>query len=970
MKNLFFLSLSFLCFSAFAQQPNPLLVKDVIAQRQWTDSVYAHMNLAEKVGQLFTIQVFSEDADAIIEQKRALIKKYHIGGVIFSKGGPVRQAKITNKLQEAAEVPLLISIDAEWGLAMRLDSTYAFPWNMTLGAIKDNEVVRKVGAQIAKHCSRIGIHLNFAPVVDINTNPKNPIIGNRSFGEDKYNVSKKGIAFMEGMHSEGVLSCAKHFPGHGDTSKDSHKTLPTIDFSKERILNVELYPFKKMISNGVSSIIVAHLNIPSLEPNHKPSTLSYAIITELLKEKLQFNGLIITDALNMNGVADFDEPGEISLAAFMAGNDLLLMPENVVKASQKIMDAYNSGEITEERLAHSVKKILMAKYKVGLNDYSPIEIDHIYEDLNSIQNKLLYHEAMENAITLVKNTNQILPIKSLEKKSIAYVGLGDVRGEAFYQQLKKYTEVDRVEAETLPALLQKLKKYNLVIVGFHKSNANPWKSYKFSRKDIQWLEAIAKEKYTVLDVFANPYALLQLKKTSALEAIMVSYQNSEITQKISAQIIFGALGAKGKLPVSIGTTFPKGTSCETAPIHRLSYGLPESVGMSSQKLAKIDSIVQYAIASEMTPGAQITVARHGKVVYQKNFGHHTYKKKVKVTSEDVYDLASMTKILGTLPLVMELEEEGVIGLETQLQEIMPITVGTNKATISLKEALSHYAGFQAWIPFYVATLDAVTGKPAKKYYRSTPQGQFSIKVAEDLYLRKDMVDSIYQDVAESELLPKKEYKYSGLIFYLLKKYMEDFYDANMDFLTQHHFYQSLGMNRMGYLPLEKFSTASIIPSEIDDYFRNQKLVGYVNDEGAAMLGGIGGNAGLFSNANDVAKIMQMYLNGGVYGGKRYFQAATIAKFNHRYFAEEEVRRGLGFDKPQFEDGPMSTCGCVSDSSFGHSGFTGTYTWADPLEETVYVFLSNRVFPSRENKGLIKEDIRTKVQKAIQEAIIY
>lgn len=379
--------------------------------------------------------------------------------------------------------------------------------------------------------------------------------------------------------------------------------------------------------------------------------------------------------------------------------------------------------------------------------------------------------------------------------------------------------------------------------------------------------------------------------------------------------------------------------------------------------------MEHAMAEEMTPGAQITVARHGKVIYQENFGYHTYKKQHKVTDEDVYDLASMTKILATLPLIMELEEENVIGLNTKLKKILPMTENSNKADITLKRALSHYAGFQAWIPFYKSTLDPETGKPSKKYYRNESMGHFNIQVAKNLFLRNDMTDTIYQTIVDSELLPRNEYKYSGLVYYLLKKYLEGYYGSNMDYLTQEHFYNELGMNRTGYLPLKKFELEDIVPSEKDTYFRHQILRGYVNDEGAAMLGGIGGNAGLFSNANDVAKMMQMYLNGGYYGGQHYFKEKTIKKFNTCYYCDEGVRRGVGFDKPQLE-GRGPTCGCVPMESFGHSGFTGTYTWADPVEEIVYVFLSNRVFPDRSNRDLITEDIRTKIQRAIYEAIDY
>lgn len=969
MKLAHFLFLLFFVFNLplFGQQANPLIAEDFRAQRKWVDSIYSRMSLEEKVGQLFMVQIFSNAPKKVLDTIPQLIRNYHIGGIIFSKGGPVRQARLTNEYQKIAKTPLMIAMDAEWGLAMRLDSTFALPWNMTLGAIKDNKLVEKAGAQIGKHLRFMGVHMNFAPVVDINTNPKNPIIGNRSFGEDRENVVEKSIAFMKGMHSMGILSSAKHFPGHGDSATDSHKTLPTIGFSRQRLDSIELYPFQKIIDAGVSSVMIAHLNVPALESGNKPSSLSKKIVTDLLKEDMNFHGLVFTDALNMKGVADFDEPGEIDLAALLAGNDVLLISENVPKATQKIIDAYHKGILSEKRLASSVRKILFAKYKVGLNEYRPIETNYLTERLNRIPNQVLYEELMENAVTVIKNNKAILPIKNLEKKKIAYVHFGDDPTTAFFDQLRKYSDVDWVNAPHLDELLNKLKAYNYVIVGFHKSNESPWKSYTFTDEELVWLHEIARENITVLNVFASPYALLDMRTMTNLDGIVISYQNSPTMQKISAQMLFGAIGAKGKLPVSIGKEFPAGTSYETKPIKRLSYGIPESVGMDSYKLEKIDSIMEQVLNRKMTPGAQIIVARKGKVVYNKNFGYQTYNQHIPINDESVYDLASLTKILATLPLVMELEEENVIELETKLKEILPITQETNKKNITLKRALSHYAGFKAWIPYYRQTLDK-KGKPSKKYYRKESMGEFNIKVANALFMRNDYVDSIYQIIVNSDRMKKIEYKYSDLPYYLLKIYLEKHYGSNLDFLTQEHFYESLGMNRTSYLPLNKFDTLEIVPSEEDNYFRNQILRGFVNDEGAAMLGGIGGHAGLFANANDVAKIMQMYLNGGYYGGKRYFEEKTIEKFNTCNFCKDEVRRGVGFDKPQLKD-PGPTCGCVSMSSFGHSGFTGTYTWADPEEEIVYVFLSNRVFPTRQNNLLIKENIRTKIQKVIYESII-
>ena len=945
-----------------------LLTEDVESQQKWVDSIYSSMTIEEKIGQLYMVQVFSSQDEKTKNNIIKLIKDQHIGGLIYSKGGPVRQAKLNNELQAISKTPLLVGMDAEWGLSMRLDSTYAFPWNMTLGAIKDPLLIEKTGRYIGEHCKRLGVHFNFAPVVDINTNPKNPIIGNRSFGEDRDNVTEKALAFMKGMQSAGVLANAKHFPGHGDTEADSHKTLPTINFNEKRIDSIELYPYKALIKNGLSSVMVAHLNVPSLESRADfPSSLSKNIVTDILKTRLEFKGLIFTDALTMKGASNFSETGAIDLAAFNAGNDVMLMSEDVSIGVSKIKEAYEKGEISEERLAHSVKKILMAKYKVGLNNYKPIGTYHLVEDLNRLKDDVLYEELLENAITVIKNEANILPLLRLETKKIAYVKLGDADGSVFLNELKKYTKVHEVKADKLDGLINKLNNYNTVIVGFHKSNESPWKSYKFTDKELVWLYEMARTNTVILNIFSKPYTLLDLKTTENFEGIMVSYQNSEIAQEKAAQLIFGGIPAKGVLPVSIGNDFKVGSGIQFPTASRLSYGLPERVGMNSERLSKIDSVALYAVSSSMTPGIQLIVARKGKVIYNKNFGKHTYNGKENVKFNDIYDVASLTKILGTLPLLMELVEQGIVSLDSKLSQLIPDYKDSNKKNVSIKRMLSHYARLKPWIPFYDTTLDSITKQPNPKYYRSRQSKAYNIEVTKDLYLRSDYQDSIQEIIKESEMLKRLRYRYSDLPYYILKKFIETHYDQSLDNLVQQHFYELLGANYTTYNPSKKFSNTQIVPTEIDDYFRYEKIQGYVHDMGAAMQNGVGGHAGVFSNANDVTKIMQMYLQKGYYGGHRYFKTETIDKFNTCYFCENDNRRGIGFDKPQLEDeGP--TCGCISMTSFGHSGFTGTYAWADPEEEIVYVFLANRTYPKAGKNRLLRESIRTEIQRLIYEAI--
>lgn len=968
-KSIAALLLLFSSVAVLAQQFNPLLVQnDRENQRVWVDSIYSNMSLQEKVGQLFMVDIYSSDPKEKKDKVKDLIQNQYIGGIIFSKGGPKQQVQLNNEFQALSRTPLIMAMDAEWGLAMRLDSTFAYPWNMTLGAISDNKIIQKIGKRIGEHTKRIGMHINFAPVVDININPANPIIGNRSFGEDKYNVTEKSVAFMKGMQEAGIISNAKHFPGHGDTDADSHLSLPTINFTRERIDSIELFPYRRLIKEGLGSVMVAHLNIPALDARTNfPSSLSNKVVTDLLQGELGFNGLIFTDALSMKGVANYNEPGAIDLAAFIAGNDVLLISEDIPKAHGAIIKAYNEGIITEERLMRSVKKILFAKYKVGLHNYLPVDATNIVADLNDVVDDVLYEEAIQSALTVLKNDDEILPIKDLKNTKIGYVNFGDDSGEYFLNQLNKYSKVDWVKADNLNTYIQKLKEYDVVIIGFHKQNDNPWKSFKFSKKELVWIYEIARKNKVILDVFARPYSLLDVKTTANFEAIVMSYQNSRVSQELSAQLIFGARASAGKLPVSLGEGFPVGSGLQTSQIGRLQYGTPESVGVNSKTLTKIDSLVQVGFDEDMMPGAQILVARKGKVIYQKNFGYHTQDKKIAVKDDDIYDVASLTKILSTMPLVMDLYDRKLVTMETTLSQLLPEYEDSNKADINMKDMLMHYAKLTSWIPFYKETMDSVTKLPSPRYYSKKSKGEYTIKISDNLFLRKDFKDSIFEQVRTSELRERLSYKYSDLPYYILKKYLETYYGMGLENLVQDNVYQSLGAVHTTYLPLEKFPRSQIAPTEDDTYFRMQKVHGYVHDQGAAMLGGVGGHAGLFSNSNDVAKIMQMYLWDGSYGGKRYFGPETMQAFNSCYYCEDDVRRGVGFDKPQLDDdGP--TCGCVSMTSFGHSGFTGTFTWADPSEEIVYVFLSNRTYPSADNKKIIQSNLRSNIQEVIYEAI--
>ena len=959
--------LVFCCFLTFGQTPDPLLVppSEQAAQMKWVDSVYASLDLKEKVAQLFMPMVFTERDSAHFYQSLDLITKHKIGGIVFSLGGPVGESHWLNRFQAASKTPLLVAMDAEWGVAMRLDSVQAFPWPMTLGAVKDTVLLRKIGKRMGEQEKRLGIHYSFSPVLDINTNPKNPIIGNRSYGASKNRVIRQAMAMMKGHHDSGILTSGKHFPGHGDTAQDSHKTLPTVSFATERIDTVELAPYRELIKHGLSSVMVAHLNVPALTQEGLPTSLSKEVIQGILKKELQFQGLIATDALNMKGVSEYSKVKNIDLSAFLAGNDLLLISNDIPGGIDAIAAAYVKGDVSEERLSHSVKKVLKAKYKVGLAAYRPVDTAHLIEDLNTPQDTALNTEAMGKALTLLKNENGLLPIKGTGK--IGHIALGDAPSSPFEDQLKHYQKLRTFTQINAKNVIEKTAGIDTLIVSFHRSNDNPWKAADFSNEEIQIIRKLAQTKTILLDVFVKPYALKALEGIEGIDAVLLSYQNSESAQQLSADALFGAQDLSGRLPVNVSESIQEGAGMDLLGNFRLGFSAPAGVGINSVKLNEIDKLAVQAIDSMMTPGMQIVGVRKGKIFYQKNFGFHTYDKQQPVKSSDLYDLASLTKILATLPLVMQAVEEGSLTLETTVAELLPEWKDSNKADLTLRAMMSHFSRLWPWIPFYKETLNS-KGYPKNGMYQNTPSSKYNLVVAKDLYLKSDFEKEMYAQIKESELIDTLQYAYSDLPYYILKKYFERTSAKKFDALVQEKVLDPLGLQRIGYKPLQSFSAEEIVPSEVDTYFSHQELDGYVHDMGAAMQDGVGGHAGLFGNAEAVAAIMQLYLNNGKYHGKQLLDPEVIQRFNVCTYCEQGNRRGIGFDKPQIEGHHQSTCGCVSMKSFGHSGYTGTYAWADPEEEMIIVILANRTYPN-DDFTYSRSNIRTRLQELFYKAII-
>jgi beta-N-acetylhexosaminidase len=937
----------------------------------WADSVFKSLTPDERIAQLFMVAAYSNKDQAHYTEIANLVKNYKIGGLIFFKGSPYKQAHLTNYYQKNAKTPLMIAIDGEWGLSMRLDSTVVYPRQMMLGAIQNEKLIYEMGRQIAAQCKIMGIHVNFAPVIDVNNNAKNPVINNRSFGEVKEHVAKLGIAYMKGMQDLKVMACGKHFPGHGDTDVDSHLGLPTINHDYARLDSLELYPFKKLIEQGLASMMVAHLYIPVLDnTTNQASTLSPKIVNGLLKDSLGFEGLIFTDALNMKGVSSFYEPGIVDVKALIAGNDVLLFAEDVPVAITKIKEAIQKGEISQAEIDARCLKILKAKEWVGLNKYQPIDTKNLIENLNLPESEVLNRKLAKESITLIHNVENELPLKRTDTLKVAYLNIGGTKNNRFFETLQIYAKIDQLQIPRALSsteeteLISQCMEYDKIIVGFHRTSNDPKKNFGVTIQSIEIFQKISANSDVTGVLFGNAYALEKFGDLKTTKAFVVAYQDNDYTNEQAAQLIFGGIVPKGKLPVSGSEFFPAGTGLTYASTTRLSFVMPEEIGISSEKLLRIDSLAIGGIRLRAYPGCQIVAIKNGSVFYNKSFGHHTYDRKQEVKTTDIYDLASITKIAATTICVIKLQQEGLIDIDKPLTTYLPdIVDSTPYQNMIIRTMMVHQAGLRDWIPFYTKTLK--DGKPDPAIYKTTPQGEYTHKVAEGMYI-SEYYDTVIFSRITSTPLNKKTYKYSDLGYYFLREIVHRKTGKTLDQYAAESFYEPMGLASMGYNPLNRFERERITPSELDTVFRMQQIWGTVHDQGAAMLGGVGGHAGLFSNALDLATLMYMLINDGNYGGDNYLNKDTLADFT-RWQRYDDNRRGAGFDKPvrSLDGGP--TCNKVSLSSFGHSGFTGTITWADPENDIVYVFLSNRCYPIAENPILLKEGIRVSVQDAIYTA---
>ncbi len=948
------------------------------AETRWVDSVYNSLTLEQRVAQLICMRANQPDKP-FYQEVGKYIKRYNIGGVCFFRADPIAQVEQTNQWQTMAQTPLMVSIDAEWGLGMRVRNTISYPYQMTLGAISDNDLIYRMGQQVAEQCQRMGIQVDFAPVVDVNSNAANPVIGMRSFGEDPRNVGEKGAAYALGMQSKGLITTMKHFPGHGNTSTDSHLTLPTVNATLEQVQQIELAPFRYMVERGVNGAMVGHLYFPAIEPvENTSSSLSKKVVTDLLKRDLGFQGLIFTDGLDMKGVSQTVSPNDVPFVAFMAGNDVLILPHDVPFAIKSIREAAERDPQVAERVEESCKKILTYKYRAGLNHLKPVAKANLVNDLNDGSYIGLKQELFDAAVTLLRNNENILPLAKNKKIAVVTVGNGtndlyEALVRAGYSTTSFAVEKDQVQKKA-GTWLKTLESYELVVFNVQKTNMLQTKNYGVTDATVDFFNRLTAQNDVVLNLFACPYALDRFRVNNSVKGLIVAYEDNMQAVNTVLSILTGAHKAQGVLPVSTAK-FRCGDGIrdvveihqDTIPVQEPQLDLLKTPNIDKKYEKSLDSVAQLGILEGAYPGCQVLAMKGGRVIYDKCFGNFTYGGGHKVQPDDVYDVASLTKIFASTLALMKLYEDGLVKLNDTLGTYFPYLSRSNKGRIKLIDILTHQTGMKAWIPFHLAYLDA--NGPKAEYFSDHFDMQHTLRVAENLYADNDMKQRIIDTLMLSPVKAGKKYLYCDMGFYFVPDLVEQLTNRTFeDYLTE-NFYTPLQLKNTGFHPLNWRTRETIAPTEDDKSFRYQLIWGDVHDQAAALMGGVSGHAGLFSNAHDLAVIMQMLLDGGSANGRQLLKPSTIKYFTTAPFTARDNRRALGFDKlPISKKGPATASKLASMASFGHTGFTGTFAWADPENDLLIIFLSNRVYPDPEINKLSRLGIRTTMHDILYDAV--
>ncbi|KAA6342475.1 Beta-hexosaminidase [termite gut metagenome] len=991
MRRRIFVFFTLICCLSLKAQIEPLVLYKTSYNencRQWVDSVLNRMSLREKIGQLFIYTIAPVQTQSNVALLYKAIQTHQVGGLLFSGGELENQVQLTNQAQKISKVPLMITFDGEWGLSMRLQRTPEFPKNMVLGCIQDDHLIYEYGKEVARQCREIGVHVNFAPVADVNINLKNPVINVRSFGELPNMTADKVVIYASGLESGGVLSVSKHFPGHGDTEVDSHKALPVLPFTRERLDSVELYPFRKVISAGLGAIMVGHLHVTAFDgDNNLPSSLSYNVVQKLLKDELAFKGLVFTDALVMKGVSSNPH---VCLQALKAGNDVVLSPPDLEKEINGVLQGVDKGEISEEEITLKCRKVLTYKYALGIHNVSPVNIAGLRERIDTPKTHRLIKQLNEAAVTVLCNKERTLPFDTSAGGNIAILNVGkenkamafsDVVGKfvhsKFFQLPQELTEAEGRR------LCDSLASYKHTIVCISENDLTLYRNF---------FKLLTPGLSVVYVFFTSKETILQVEQSVALaSSVVLGHSVDKSVQVHVANILFGKASANGRLSASIGKSFKAGDGITISPRGNIHSVSSKSI-IRKDYLARIDTIAREGILEEAYPGCQIVILKDGETVYDKCFGTFTGRGK-KVSPTDIYDVASLSKTSATLLAVMKLYDKRLFKLSDKLSDYVPFLKGTDKENMIIRDALFHQTGLPATIPYYRKAIDesSYTEPMFQKRYSAkypvrvtptiyaqkglrlknehvshTPDDNYSMPIADNLWLNKSFKEVVIQEIINTPLESRK-YRYSCINFILLQQMVEQLSGMSLDKFLMQEFYEPMGLKHTSFLPTCYFAKKNIVPSTKDLFLRKTTLQGYVHDELAAFLGGVSGNAGLFSTARDIAQIHQMILDNGIFDGHRYLSEDTCRLFTTE--TSNMSHRGLGFNKPVVGDPQRNSCSELTPASvYGHTGFTGTCAWVDPENNLVYVFLSNRLYPNSWVNKLSALTIRERIQDVIYQSL--
>ena len=973
-------SIILLAVLALTSAASPKVITPVLQSREckhWVDSVMKTMTLEEQVAQLFVVNLRADSVS--YSAIKSLFGKHGIGGVLFTRGPLKNYANGINAIRKASKVPPFVTFDGEWGLPMRIKNTPRFPYNISIGAARDSRAAYVYGREVARELKALGVNVNFAPVIDVNTNPLNPVIGYRSFGEDPQRVAEFGIAYANGLEDGGIMSVSKHFPGHGDTSTDSHKELPVVTHNEEQLQTLDLYPFERFIADGGCGVMVGHLNVPVLDPSGTPASLSNVITTQLLREKMGFDGLVFTDALGMKGARL--EGKSNAVAALKAGADMLVNPMNPLEDLNAVIKAVKAGEISKNVIKERCRKVLAYKYAFGAHKTPLTDLATISDVINAPEAEAACGIVAYECITLLRDAKNLVPLMDTEPKKIAEVNIGAAEKD-FTDMCEKYADID---VYNTAYHLNALKKYDVVVAAVYKSGNGS--VYQLSTlKDLPNLVEV---------FFVNPFEMAKFRDSVTENASVVLVGDDTKHLRIAAaQALFGGIKIDGICPVDIANIAKAGDGLVREKI-RLGYVHPSVMNLNENMTYRLDSLIKEGLKKKAFPGCQLLVAKGGNVVFDKAYGYQSFGSRHKVTDNTLFDLASVSKATGTLPGVMKAYDLGLFSIDDLASKHIPGLVGTNKEDVTIRQLLFHESGIQPSLNMFNIMMDSTTYTGeliTSKYSKANPiliqrnaygnataklrrditspvrTDEFDIEAARGLYVGKITYDTIMNRIYNSPLRKDKSYAYSCLNFCLLMDLEQRLTGIAHDAWMQDSIYSRLGCYRTCYQPLKRFRNTEIASTEKDTYLRKQTLCGYVHDELADFSGGVQGNAGLFSTAGDLAKLCQMWLNKGIYAGQRILSEETVTLFTTE--KSPTCRRGLGFDKPdKTNDDYSPTCSEATAATFGHLGFTGTVFWVDPDNDLIFIFLCNRVNPTRDNDAFNEMSIRPELFSIVYQSIL-